>query len=256
MINTTSSAESTLIRSVSSYSLLFIVERPTKVAPTHAAMVARKYLRRRRAEISGPCDAYWMTYAEDPQSYMKRLKAKLEPDRIRSTLAFAGLYQMTHEMIKHTVIDDVKGFYGHSAFGGGTWMGGDNARDRYKRDVLDLAPKQPFNASLEWLRRSEAISSAQVARLEEIYDHRHELTHELAKFVVDVNAEPDVDLLTDAVQIMRELSRFWVQIEIDIGTFEDHGDVDVAAVHPGSLLVLDLCIQAYVDGLGLSPSDE
>jgi hypothetical protein len=197
-----------------------------------------------------------MSYADDPQTYIDQLKAKLEPNRIRATLAFAGLYQMTHEMIKHTVVDDVKAFYGHSAFDGGTWLGGDHAKARYTRDVLDLAPKQVFTASLEWLRSSEAISLSQVARLEEIYKHRHELTHELAKFIVDVDAEPDIDLLTDAVKIMRDISRFWIQIERDIGTFDDHGDVDVDAVQPGTLLVLNLCIQAYVEGLDSTNRDE
>ncbi|MHA6694626.1 hypothetical protein [Homoserinimonas sp. A520] len=192
-----------------------------------------------------------MSYESNPQAWRERLKAKLSPERVRSTLAFAGLYQMVHEMLKRTVIEDVKGFYGHSPLDDGTWLTGEHGKESYKRDVLALAPNAPFRASLEWLRTSEAITSTQVARLEEIYDHRHELTHELAKFIVDVDSEPDVDLLTDAVQIMRDISRFWVQVEKDIGTFDDHGDVDVNDVHPGSLLVLDMCIQAYVGGLNL-----
>lgn len=47
----------------------------------------------------------------------------LEPSRIRSTLAFAGLFQLTHEMIKRSVLDDVKGFYGFSnAKGRSVWL--------------------------------------------------------------------------------------------------------------------------------------
>lgn len=50
-------------------------------------------------------------------------RAKLEPSRIRSTLAFAGLFQLTHEMIKRSVLDDVKGFYGFSnAKGRSVWL--------------------------------------------------------------------------------------------------------------------------------------
>jgi hypothetical protein len=52
-----------------------------------------------------------------------RLEAKLEPWRIRSTLAFAGLFQMTHEMIKRSVLEEVKGFYGFSyAMGTPVWL--------------------------------------------------------------------------------------------------------------------------------------
>jgi len=37
--------------------------------------------------------------------------AKLQPHAVRSTLASAGLYQMAHEMLKKTILDDVRGFY-------------------------------------------------------------------------------------------------------------------------------------------------
>ena len=192
-----------------------------------------------------------MSYADDSAVWRQRLKAKLAPHRIRSTLTFVALYQMTHEMIKHAVIEDVRGFYGHSPLESGTWLTGEQGRSRYNRDVLALAPKNVFRASLQWLQASEAISPAQVARLDDIYEHRHELTHELTKFIVDVDSEPDLDLLTDAVQIMRDISRFWIQVDKDIGTFDEHEDVDVHEVRSGSLLVLDMCIQAYVEGLNM-----
>lgn len=192
-----------------------------------------------------------LNYEEDPQAWREELSAKLAPARIRSTLAFAGLFQMTHEMIKRTVIDDVKGFFGYSPLNDGTWFSGRHTEIEYKRDVLALEPGRVFYASLLWLKDSEAITLTQVARLEEIYDYRHEVTHELARFIVDVDSEPDVSLLTEAVQIMRDISRFWVQMEKDIGTFDEYGDVDVAAVKPGSLLILDMCIHAYVEGLTL-----
>ena len=73
----------------------------------------------------------------------------------------------------------------------------------YKAKVLDRAPKSRFRASLLWLVDMEAITLAQADRLDEIYDHRHDLTHELIKYVVDPKFEPDVDLLADALDILR-----------------------------------------------------
>jgi hypothetical protein len=196
------------------------------------------------------CHAGTMTLEDDPGAWREQLRSKLAPERIRATLAFAGLFQMAHEMIKHSVIEDVKGFYSYSAVDGGKWFWGDQGEQTYKRDVLSLAGQgQVFRASLIWLQNCSAITSAQVTRLQEIYDHRHELTHELAKFIVDVDAEPSVDLLIDAVQILRDVSRFWAQVEIDTGTFDEHGDVSVDAVQSGSVLVLDMCVQAYIEGL-------
>ncbi len=50
-------------------------------------------------------------YKDDPVGYEQRLNAKLQPDIIRGTLAFAGLYQVTHEMLKQAVLDKVREFY-------------------------------------------------------------------------------------------------------------------------------------------------
>jgi hypothetical protein len=55
----------------------------------------------------------------DPNSHKARLEAKLQPARVRATLAFAGLFQLTHEMLKSMVLDDVKSFYGYISIGDG-----------------------------------------------------------------------------------------------------------------------------------------
>lgn len=57
------------------------------------------------------------------------------------------------------------------------------------------------------------------------------------------------ELLTDAVEILRDILRFWTRIEIDLGPFEQFGDVDPDDVTPGRLLLLQLCIGAYTGGL-------
>jgi hypothetical protein len=147
-------------------------------------------------------------------------------------------------MIKHAVVDQVRQFY---------WRGFDETgmlydEDAYKRRVLSK-DKQRFRASLLWLVDAEAITLAQADRLEDIYDHRHDLTHELGKYIVDVNFEPDMNLFLDALRILKDITRFWTQIEINIGTFEEHCDVSVDDVTPGTLLLLQMCIDAYGQGL-------
>ena len=78
-----------------------------------------------------------------------------------------------------------------------------------------------------------------------IYAHRHELTHELGKYIVDPAFEPDMQLFIDAVGILRDILRFWTRIEIDLGAFEQFGDVETDDVTPGRLVLLQLCIGAY-----------
>jgi hypothetical protein len=115
--------------------------------------------------------------------------------------------------------------------------------------VLARAPKNKFRASLLWLVEGDAITLAQADRLDDIYAHRHELSHELIKYVVDPDFEPDVELLTDALTILKSIRRFWTSMEKDIGSFEEFGDVDLDEVTPLSLAVLQMCIDAHVAGL-------
>jgi hypothetical protein len=187
-----------------------------------------------------------MTTKPDYESYRATLEVKLQPTRIRSTLAFAGLYQITHELIKESVMDELRNFY----FAGIDETGILVDEPRYAAEVLALDPKRrKMRGSLLWPVKSGAITQAQADRLDEIYDHRHELTHELAKYIVDPAHEPDMRLFTDAVEILRDVLRYWTLVEIEIGSFGDHGVVDVDDVVPGRLLLLRTCIAAYVDGL-------
>ena len=182
---------------------------------------------------------------EDLSGKQAQLEAKLQPERIRATLAFAGLYQITYGLIQRAVLDDVRAVFCTGFDENG--MRYDEAG--YKATVRDRAPRSRFRASLLWLVDMKAITLAQADRLDEIYDHRHDLTHELIKYVVDLKFEPDVDLFADALDILRDIRRFWTQWEIDIGSFEELGEVGLDEVQPLSLLILSKCIQAYAAGL-------
>lgn len=95
----------------------------------------------------------------------------------------------------------------------------------------------------------DAITTQQAERLNEIFAHRHDLTHELAKYLIDPDFEPDTTLFMDALKILRAIQDFWIQIEIDIGSMDEHPDITPAEVTPLSLIMLSMCIDAHVDGL-------
>jgi hypothetical protein len=98
-----------------------------------------------------------------------------------------------------------------------------------------------------------AVSSADCARLDEVHRHRHDLAHELRKYLVDPDVEPDIDLLVDALSILRKIDRFWG--EADIGTFDEYEDLDLSDVSLGTTALLSLAVQAYLDGLPASAVD-
>lgn len=183
----------------------------------------------------------------DPEK-LAQLEAKLRPERIRATLSFAGMYQLTHELIKQAVLDQVRSFY----LQGFDETGYLYDEESYKSQVLSR-DKRKFRASLLWLVDGGAITLAQADRLQEIQEHRHDLTHELIKYVADLKFEPKLELFVDALSILRDLNRFWTQIEIDLGTFAEYGDVTVDDPVPISLHVLQLCVEAYSEGLPEPP---
>jgi hypothetical protein len=188
------------------------------------------------------------------EDYEQLLLAKLQPASIRSTLSFAGLYQMTHEMLKQAIIDRVRSFYSP----GFNEKGPTLDEVAYRVKVLDAARtegwtennKQVFTASAAWLVRADAITAAQAQRLQNIYDHRHELTHELVSFIVDPDRNLDAQMFVDAVAILRDVHRFWISIERDIGMFDHLGQVSLDEVTPLSIALLEQCIDAYLEGTG------
>jgi hypothetical protein len=187
-----------------------------------------------------------VAYADDPEGYRRQLEAKLQPQRIRATLGFAGLFQITHEMIKQSVLEEVRLFYRHG-FDETGWR---YDEEGYKRQVLSRAPKDRFRASLLWLVDSEAITLAEADRLDAIYGHRHELSHDLIKYIVDPEFEPSLALFTDALAILKAIRRFWSSVEQNVGSFEQLGDVDLDEVVPLSLMILQQCIEGLRGRLG------
>lgn len=147
-----------------------------------------------------------VSYQDAPVGYEQRLRGKLEPANLRATMAFAGLYQITSEMIRHTVIDKVRDFYWIDLELDGA-MSAKN-KERYRVEVLSLARNKEFPASLKWLVQSKAITEAQADRLGAVHAHRNELTHELVRYMVDADAHPDIGLLAESLAILKDLNRF------------------------------------------------
>jgi hypothetical protein len=183
-------------------------------------------------------------FADDPEGYKRALEAKLRPENIRFALMFAGLLQMLHERLKLVVLDEVREFYSVGCDDSGRSIVNEDA---YRRNVLDLAPKNKFRASLLWLVESEAITMAQADRLDDIYTHRHAVTHELIKYIVDPEERLDTDLFVEAVEILKAIKRFWAGIMV-YTTMDNAVEVDLDQVVALDMIVLQCCVDAVIEG--------
>lgn len=179
-----------------------------------------------------------------PDDYEARLRAKLAPERMRATLSFAGLIPIVYEEVKRAVLVNVREFYGRGFDESGMLYD----EESYARDVTSL-DKNRFRAAAKWLVNNGAITDVQIEVLERLHVHRNDIAHEPLKYLVDPDEEPDAHLFTQAMEVLRDIHRFWIQVEIDIGTFEDHGNVIVEDVESPLMAVLAMLIQAVADGL-------
>jgi hypothetical protein len=167
----------------------------------------------------------------------------LSAEHIRATLSFAGLYQITHELLKTIVLDRVREFYGVDQPARANPYG----RPRYQAEVLVLDPSSHFRASLMWLVHATAISQEQADRLDEIYSARQRVTHDLLVNVADPDYLPDIDLFKDALRILTDVHGFWAQMAVDTGRFEHFADVADDDVNPPWAWLLWQCIDAVSD---------
>ena len=170
----------------------------------------------------------------DGLTHFERLEAKLAPETMGGALIRAGAILAAYELVKSTILDGPLGFLAFN------WdENGNPVPDAsYETEVLARGSNK-WNGSCAWLVHMRAITDEQVADLEDIRDHRGEVAHELARLLVDPDAEVRLDMLVQLRDIMRSLDRFFGSITVDINADHDDGDVDYDAIRSGSGLVID-----------------
>jgi hypothetical protein len=168
----------------------------------------------------------------------ERLRAKLAPESVATTLIRAGCFLSAYELIKSEIVDRVHDFF---------WCGMQDGvalhdEARYDRHVRALHPKSKYLASCAWLVKQEALTSQQVVTLGDIYKHRQEIAHELPKLLVDPDFEVKTDLLLAAVECVRRLGVFWGSIEADTSPDFDGIEVDYEGIKSGSFLLMEYLV--------------
>lgn len=172
---------------------------------------------------------------------------KVEPAAVATALIRAGAFLTGYELVKTAIVDEVKAF-----FIVGFDESGVTYSPAYEREVLGR-DRNRFRASAAWLVSMDALTSAQVAELDDIYAHRNEVAHELAKFLVDPDVEISVRNLQALRGIMRSLDRFWGSINADTNPEFDDVEVDYDNIQSGGGILLDYLLQ--LSGIGEGDQD-
>lgn len=162
----------------------------------------------------------------------------LDPDVVRPSLFLATMFITTFEILKDSIVDDIRGFYTDGFDEHGPTVGPD-----YQSEVLSKN-KKPLYASLQWLRENDAIDDEDLATFEKLRNTRNLLAHQLFAVVtgqVESAHEAQFDSL---VALLRKIGVWWVvNVEIPTNPDFDGQEIYEEGIVPGTVLSLQMLIQ-------------
>lgn len=156
------------------------------------------------------------------------LEFKLLPENMTSTLVRASTLLTGWEFIRSDIIEAVKGFFALDS--------------RYRQYVASrVVPGSVtiFDASVDWLVELEALTAEDVELLCRVRDHRNEVAHELARYLVDPSFDVNVELLFEVRGIIRRLGQFWGRIVVDTNDDFDGQEIAPEDIRSGTSLLFD-----------------
>lgn len=162
----------------------------------------------------------------------------LKPEVLKGNLITASIFLAAYETLCASVIGRLRDFYSF-----GFNADGPIIDEKYETQVLSL-DKSDFRASLLWLKENSAIDDSDIAKIDQIRQHRNDLAHELPKYLLTANTDIDVNLLVAMYDILTRIDRWWIQ-EVELPTNPDYDGIEIADddIISGSMLFIQMMIR-------------
>jgi len=123
----------------------------------------------------------------------------LSPELTKSVLMAAAIYLIAYELLKSSIIEEIKKFY---------FVGADYEnpamQKQYDNQVLSL-DKSVFVASCRWLHKVEAITNEDIQNILSLRELRNKIAHQLPEFLVDDNTNVTVGDFVTMQEILSKL---------------------------------------------------
>jgi len=162
----------------------------------------------------------------------------LNPEILRANLISASLFITSYELLKDSIIHEIKSFY---------TLGDDDPdlREGYEKEVLALDKKRKaLPASIAWLKEAEAIDSDDEKVIIELTDHRNKLAHGLVEFLSESGKEVELARLETLVALVAKIDRWWIMnFELAIRKDIDPNKVDPNRTASGRMIILQMLLQ-------------
>lgn len=162
----------------------------------------------------------------------------LDPEVVRPSLFLATMFITAFEILKDSIVDDVRGFYTNGFDEQGPTVGAE-----YQSKVLSKN-KSPLYASLQWLRENDAIGEEDLATFEKLKSTRNQLAHQLFAVVTGQVESAHEAQFAHLVALLRKIGVWWV-VNVEIPTNPDYDDqeIDEESIVPGAVLSLQMLIK-------------
>jgi len=158
----------------------------------------------------------------------------LNPDVIRPHLIVTSVYIFAYEILKDSIIGRIRDF-----FCNGFNEKGDIIDPKYQTEVLSLN-KSPVYASIEWLKRMNAIDQNDIAIFDKIKKCRNTIVHNFSHLTAATGLPQDfANNFRDMVSLLRKIEVWWIMnVELAVNPDYDGQEIDEADVIPGPLMSL------------------
>ena len=168
----------------------------------------------------------------------ERWERFLDPDAVKPSLFLATMFITTFEILKNSIIDHLRNFYAN-----GWNENGPIISPEYQSKVLSRK-NSPLYASLDWLHESEAISTKDLEKYEELKKTRNLLAHQLFEVVTGQIESKHETQFDELVELLRKIE-VWCVINLEIATNPDFDgqEIDEEGIVPGSILSLQMLIE-------------
>lgn len=162
----------------------------------------------------------------------------LDPEAVRPSLFLATMFITTFEILKDSIVDDVRDFYTDGFDEHGPTVG-----DDYQPKVLSKS-SSPLYASLRWLRENDAIDDEDLATFEKLKITRNQLAHQLFAVVTGQVNSSHESQFADLVALLRKIGVWWVvNVEIPTNPDFDGQEIDETSIVPSAILSLQMLIE-------------
>jgi len=161
----------------------------------------------------------------------------LDPSHCKRTVTRAGMFLLAYEMLKSTIVDNVKDFY-LSGIADGEFT----YSPEYEKRVLSKS-KHVFEASLLWLAEGGAITREDITDIQKLREYRNTIAHEIPKVLFETPGGIDDAMIRRAIEHVRKIDRFWGGIAADMDPRFDGVEVDYEGITSLRTMALDYIAQ-------------